>query len=154
MVPSWNLGGCTLCINWELKEFNTVLLPVCLFVYFHERQIYSIWNTEGKTQQKTNCNVCSIDKNAFDLVFFWFNQQGSKGWNTKTPPSLLANEIYAKEISQSRWEKSQEQCFFSKQEAFHFFKSHYSVVAFCFHRENILSLCVLSCLHFYLLNNL
>lgn len=139
MVPNWKLGGCSLCIKLVLKEFNSAfLLP--FFFFPHGRQIYGIQNTEGKAQQKTSCHIHRIDKNAFGLAFLWLNKQGSKGWNSKTAPWLLAKEIDAKAISQSRTGKSQEQCFFSKQETFHFFKSHYSVVAFCFHSQKTFSL--------------
>ena len=76
-------------------------------------------------------------------MFLWFNQQGSKGWNTKTALLLLGKEIDAKAISQSRTGKSQEQFLFSKQETLHSFKSHYSVVAFCFHSERTFFLSML-----------
>lgn len=153
MVPNWNLGGCSLWIKWALKEFNTALLLPFFFFSLHRRQIYSIWDTEGRAWQKTSCNIRRVDKNAFGLAFLWFNQQGSKGWNTKTAPLLLAKEIEAKAISQSRTGKKLRAVLFQQARIFLLLQIPLLSSGFLFPlREHSLS--VLSHLHFHLLNNL
>lgn len=135
---------CTLSGYWKDLTYS---LTACFFL--HRRQlhstysaIYSIWYTEGRAQKKNSCNTHRVGKHAFSLAFLWFNQEGSKGWNTKTAPWLLAKVIDAKAISQSRQGKSQEQRFLSKQEIFNIFKSHYSGEDFCFQSGTIFTLSI------------
>lgn len=126
VMPNQGLGECsTLCPEETRWWPGSALSGLCnssqclftafiyLFIYCMGDKYTAHADTEGRTLQKNSCNIHGVDKNVFGLEFLWFNQQGSKGWNTRTAPLLLAKEIDAKAISQSRPGKSQEQWFFS-----------------------------------------